>query len=187
MNVDRIKHIQSVVGTEVDGFWGPLSIAACKRHLESLMPYENPWPQSDEKSLRAFYGEPGDRENLVYIDALEWMRLYNSEKRVKHIRCHRKVADSLLRALEAAYLVAPEVVSRYFGCFNYRKMRNGSRLSTHAWGISIDLDAFRNGNLTAWPQGAFMPIEVMECFAREGWKPAGAFWGRDAMHFQATQ
>jgi hypothetical protein len=32
-----------------------------------------------------------------------------------------------------------------------------------------------------------MPIEVMECFAREGWLSAGAFWGYDAMHFQATQ
>jgi hypothetical protein len=27
----------------------------------------------------------------------------------------------------------------------------------------------------------------MEEFAKEGWLAAGAFWGRDAMHFQATQ
>jgi hypothetical protein len=32
-----------------------------------------------------------------------------------------------------------------------------------------------------------MPIEVMEEFAKEGWLPAGAFWSRDAMHFQATR
>jgi hypothetical protein len=32
-----------------------------------------------------------------------------------------------------------------------------------------------------------MPLEIMEAFAREGWLAAGAFWGRDAMHFQATR
>jgi hypothetical protein len=32
-----------------------------------------------------------------------------------------------------------------------------------------------------------MPIEVMEAFARQGFKPAGAFWGRDAMHMEATR
>jgi hypothetical protein len=32
-----------------------------------------------------------------------------------------------------------------------------------------------------------MPIQVMEEFAKEGWLAAGAFWGRDAMHFQATR
>jgi hypothetical protein len=28
---------------------------------------------------------------------------------------------------------------------------------------------------------------VMEFFAVGGWLSAGAFWGRDAMHFQATK
>jgi hypothetical protein len=32
-----------------------------------------------------------------------------------------------------------------------------------------------------------MPLDVMEIFAREGWLAAGAFWGRDSMHMQATQ
>jgi hypothetical protein len=56
----------------------------------------------------------------------------------------------------------------------------------HAWMNAIDINAGRNGNKTSWPVNATMPIEVMECFAQEGWLSAGAFWGRDAMHFQAT-
>jgi hypothetical protein len=56
----------------------------------------------------------------------------------------------------------------------------------HARGAAIDLLADTNGNLTAWPVAARMPFAVMEAFAREGWLSAGAFWGRDAMHFQAT-
>jgi hypothetical protein len=31
-----------------------------------------------------------------------------------------------------------------------------------------------------------MPFGVMEIFAREGWKAAGAFWGRDSMHLEAS-
>jgi len=66
-------------------------------------------------------------------------------------------------------------------------MRGGTSYSLHARGAAIDLDAENNGNLTHWPTAATMPLEVMECFAREGWLSAGAFWGRDAMHHQATQ
>jgi hypothetical protein len=66
-------------------------------------------------------------------------------------------------------------------------MRGGTRPSTHARGIAIDLAPVWNGNATPWPAKATMPLAVMEQFAREGWLPAGAFWGRDAMHFQATR
>jgi hypothetical protein len=38
----------------------------------------------------------------------------------------------------------------------------------------------------AWPTKATMPFEVIEIFAREGWTSGGAYWGYDAMHFQAT-
>jgi len=56
----------------------------------------------------------------------------------------------------------------------------------HARGAAVDFDPDRNGNKVSWPLSASMPIAVMEAFAREGWLSAGAFWGRDAMHFQAT-
>ena len=32
-----------------------------------------------------------------------------------------------------------------------------------------------------------MPLEIMEEFAKEGWKSAGAFWGFDSMHQEATR
>ena len=75
----------------------------------------------------------------------------------------------------------------YYGVYNNRPMRGGTLPSLHARAAAIDLDADDNGNEVAWPAKADMPLEIMECFAREGWMPAGAFWGRDAMHFQATQ
>lgn len=147
----------------------------------------NPWPKSDQASLRKFYGAPEDNSPIINIPAPSWMRLYDTNTPVKNIACHEKVAESLLRALEAAYLVAPNHAKRFFGCHVDRNMRGGSLPSTHAYGAAIDLAASTNGNKTHWPLKADMPIEIMECFAREGWTSAGAFWSRDAMHFQSTR
>jgi hypothetical protein len=66
-------------------------------------------------------------------------------------------------------------------------MRGGRLPSLHARGAAIDLAADTNGNTTHWPTRADMPIEVLACFAREGWLSAGVFWSRDGMHNQATQ
>lgn len=185
MTTDEIKAIQRKVGTVPDGFFGPKSIAAVQSYLRSLMPAVNPWPTSDQESLTKFYGLPGDESRLVSIPAP--VRMMYEGVAIKSIRCHEHVALSLTRALCAAYAVAPHIVEIYDGCYNNRPMRGGSTPSLHARGAAIDLCADLNGNHAAWPAGATMPLEVMECFAREGWLSAGAFWGRDAMHFQATR
>jgi D-alanyl-D-alanine carboxypeptidase len=112
--------------------------------------------------------------------------MFYEGKKVKTILCHKLVAPSLSTALEEAYKLKPEFVSDYFGCYNFRKMRGGTKYSLHARGAAIDLSATKNGNKTSWPVGSTMPIEVIECFAKQGWVSAGVFWGRDAMHFQAT-
>ena len=185
MTREQIGAIQSKIGTTVDYFWGPKSIAACQRHLRSLMPSPNPWPKSDQASLTKFYGAAGDESQLVNLPAP--VPMFYEGKRIKTIRCHAKVAQSLARALAAAYAVAPDVVKVYDGCYNNRPMRGGSLPSLHARGAAIDLDAGNNGNHVAWPVRATMPLEVMEAFAREGWLSAGAAWLRDGMHFQSTQ
>lgn len=182
MNHHEITALQLRIGVEPDGFWGPRSIAACQKHLRVLMPRVSPWPKADEASLVKFYGKAGDENNLVDFQFPDGWRLYG-DKPISQHRCHKKVAASLQRILKR---ITNHVVC-YDGCFNYRPMRGGSRLSTHAWGIAVDLDAAANGNRSHWPLSSKMPIEVMEEFAREGWLPAGAFWSRDAMHFQATQ
>lgn len=191
MNTADIKAIQTRIGVPPDGFWGPLSIAACKRHLRSLMPSPNPWPKSDRASIEAFYGNPGDEDNLVSFDFPYPM--YYGGKRVLKSRCHKKVKDSLLRVLNDIgdrYGEAKAVMEEaedYGGIFNFRQKRGGGSLSLHSWGIAIDLDADDNMFRDHWPMKADMPLEIMECFAREGWLSAGAFWGYDAMHFQTTQ
>ena len=186
MNTKNIQALQHRVGTVPDGFWGPKSIAACQEHLRRLMPKKNPWPGTTQAALKRFYGPPGDESQLVNLPVTGLGMLYDG-KPVKTIRCHRKVADSLACVLrDIANGSAKQVLAEYAGCYNNRPMRNGSLPSLHARGAAIDMDPDDNGLHAPWPVRATMPIEVMEAFAREGWKSAGAFWSRDAMHFEAT-
>ncbi len=185
MNSTEIKAVQSKIGAIPDGFWGPKSIAACRLHLRALMPSPNPWPESDQASLTEFYGAAGDESQLVNLPAPALIT-YEGVK-VKTIRCHKKVAESLSRVLlKVSELPGCQPIV-YDGCFNNRLMRGGSLPSLHARGAAIDLWADNNGNLVSWPVAATMSFAIIEAFACEGWLSAGAFWGRDAMHFQATQ
>lgn len=191
MNQKEIIAIQTRIGATPDGRWGPKSRAACQAHLRALMPTPNPWPMDNESELIRFYGRPGDESNLVSFDFP--FPMYYEGKRVLRSRCHHKVKDSLLRILGEIgtrwinHRGILEEAEDYGGIYNFRKMRGGSSTSRHAWGIAIDLDPDDNGNRTPWPEKADMPLEIMEAFAREGWLSAGAFWSRDAMHFQATR
>jgi hypothetical protein len=109
-------------------------------------------------------------------------------KPVASTRVHARCAESLSRVLQAiAASPQRDILKEFAGVFNNRPMRGGSLPSLHARGAAIDLAPDTNRNKQAWPVSATMPLEVMEAFAREGWVAAGAFWGRDAMHFQSTK
>jgi len=183
--------MQRRIGTTPDGYWGPKSIKACQEHLRRLMPAVIPWPDPHARSLEIFYGKAGDESQLVTIE-FPFPMFYDG-KRVTRTRVHKKCAESLLRVLReigdkfSGNREVMEEAEDYGGCFNFRLKRGGTSLSLHAYGAAIDLDADDNTFRDSWPMKADMPLEIMEAFAREGWISAGAFWGYDAMHFQATR
>lgn len=150
------------------------------------MPKDANWPGTSQAALQGFYGSPGDESKLAPLN-VEGLGLKYDGKPVKAIRCHAKVAQSLKRVLTELSKTHPNILAEYAGVFNNRPMRGGSLPSLHARGAAIDLAPDTNRNAQSWPISATMPLEVMEAFAREGWLAAGAFWGRDAMHFQATR
>lgn len=185
MKTADIIAMQRRIGAEPDGFWGPKSIAACQKHLRSLMPHGCNWPSSSQASLQGFYGSPGDESKLVRMPLPDGT-LY-SGKPATSTRVHARCAESLSRVLHSiADSPQRDILKQFAGVFNNRPMRGGSLPSLHARGAAIDLAPDTNRNKQAWPASADMPLAVMEAFAREGWFSAGAFWGRDAMHFQAT-
>lgn len=194
MNKAQIIATQKRIGTTPDGFWGPVSTARCQQYLRALMPDPHPFPS--QANVEAFYGAHGEPDG--YTPPTKKITLpfpiYIEGKEVTALKPHVKCADSLLRAFDRLAEVFPTTelrnaagITKYDGLYNPRRMRGGNAWSMHSWAIAIDLNASDNGNTDHWPLVATMPISVMECFAREGWTAAGAFWSRDAMHFQATR
>lgn len=194
MTLTQIIATQKRVGTTPDGFWGPKSTEAAKKHLRGMMPDPHPFPtQANVTKFYGPHGEPGGFSPPVKTIRLPFTIFYEGTA-VKVLRPHEKCADSLLAVFERLAKVFPTEAARheagiltYDGLYAPRPMRGGTAWSMHSWAIAIDLNAAKNGNKWHWPVQAVMPIEVMECFAREGWTAAGAFWSRDAMHMQATR
>lgn len=185
MTPTQIKTIQARVGATPDGFWGPKSIAACQKYLRKLM--GNSAPAQDQKSLTAAYGQPGDETRLVNLNVAGLGVKYEG-KPVRTIRVNDACADSLLLIIRelSTFPEGQRALADFNGCYNNRPMRGGSLPSLHARGAAIDLMAGTNRLKQHWPTSANMPFSVIEVFAKHGWLSAGAFWSRDAMHFQRT-
>ena len=153
------------------------------------------WPKQNE--LRKFYGEPGGAQCTAGVVQLPFkMKIaWDKGKTITSFKCHEKVATSIERALQRIQSeYSPEQIvywgfDLWGGCFNYRQMRGGSSLSTHAWGIAIDFDPERN-QLKWGPDRANFAKKGCEEFFRawsaEGWTALGPARGYDYMHVQAA-
>jgi hypothetical protein len=73
-------------------------------------------------------------------------------------------------------------IRTFGGCFSFRPQRAASKLSTHAWGIAVDLNPASN----AQGSGGDMDGGVIRIFRDAGFEWGGEWEGkrRDAMHFQ---
>lgn len=175
----------------VDGFWGPVCQRTSRAYLRSLMPEKHPWPKATQAAIQKFFGKPGDEGALVTIQ-FPFPKFYDG-KLVKSTRIHEKCAESYLRVQNDIWTNYKtkrgimEEAEDYAGCYNFRLKRGGTTYSLHAYGGAVDEDADDNTFRDSWPLQADMPLEIIECYAKEGWTSAAAFWGYDAMHHQATQ
>ena len=153
-----------------------------------------PWPKETSAELMKFYGRPGQHQTRIvspYPMRLAW----DKSTTIKKITCHEKVADSLQRILQS---VADDYSSSdiskhgfdlFGGCLNVRRIRGGKRWSTHAWGISIDIDPARNGLRANWANCYLSRpecVDFVNAFKREGWYGLGPERNYDGMHFQAA-
>ncbi len=109
---------------------------------------------------------------------------WDKSKTVEKIYCHRKmipVFEDVFHKIHVAGLWSH--VQNYGGCYNWRMKRTAAKLSTHCWGIAIDINPATNGLGTKGDQNQ----EVVDIF-----EDAGFSWGgrwtplknRDDMHFQ---
>ncbi len=116
---------------------------------------------------------------LPYPLRLSW----EPSRLVTAIYGHRKLAEvfpEVFQEIERQGL--KDQVRTYGGCFNYRTKRTSGKLSTHTWGIALDL----NPDTNAQGKAGDMDPGVVEIFRSFGFKWGGDWAGRakDPMHFQ---
>ncbi len=193
---ERLKD-QGVYKGAIDGLWGAKSEAAYVAYLKKNGVKSMP-PKSDYWSTVKYFGAIGDEGNLVEL-VFPYPMKY-AGKPVSKTRCHWRIKGALLAVFNELLKtygldwIKKHGLDNYDGCFNYRKSRNSSSWSKHAWGVAIDMDAAHNSNKTPWHQRkigqtgyARMPIEAILIFEKHGFKSGARAWGKDAMHFQFTQ
>lgn len=157
----------------------------------------NAWPSQAEADLRAFYGPPLTKDQLVPVPcpwrlAIAW----DQRQSTRTISCHPKVAASLQRVLGRIHAHYGETrlqelrLHLYGGCHNDRAMRGGTRRSTHAWGIALDWDPDHN-RLDWGRDRAALAGPAYEPWWRvwedEGWVSLGRHRNFDWMHVQAAR
>jgi hypothetical protein len=119
------------------------------------------------------------RVTLPFALQLAW----DHSKAVSAFRCHRRLTGifkEVFTRIVTAGLTSK--VQSFGGCFMYRPQRTGAKLSTHSWGIAIDLNPETNELGTAGD----MDAGVVQVFREAGFVWGGG-WpgrGRDPMHFQ---
>ena len=75
-------------------------------------------------------------------------------------------------------------IHQFGGCFNIRKVRGGTEISSHAYGLAIDLNP-RENPLGSTPTLESMHPELVKCFTDVGFVWGGHFKNRlDPQHFQ---
>ncbi len=140
--------------------------------------------------IYAYVGTDGQLEARWQMDFLERVSLpfplrlsWTPSRTILQMTCHRRLTSTFaaaFRGVQAGGLQAR--IASFGGCFAFRPQRAGSKLSTHSWGIAIDLNPETN------PQGSAgnMDAGIVEIFRRAGFEWGGDWPGkaRDPMHFQ---
>jgi hypothetical protein len=195
---------------KLDGYWGPQTAYAFDvlkeftetgimpanwRDIEPLNINPNNWPKQNEPDLVNFYGEVGENQKrlqLPYPHRLSW----DKRKIVNSFYCNAKVHDSLLRILSKVLetygidKIRELKLDLWGGCLSVRRMRGGTKWSTHSWGIAIDYNPDENQLKWGRDKAVFAKAEYddwWKIWEEEGWFSLGRNKNYDWMHIQATK
>lgn len=194
------------VGT-IDGRWGPQTENAFDE-LEHFIAHgklpdpwraeeadeggDHTWPHQSEATMTAFYGDVGENQgkcNSPYPLKLAW----DLDKVVNRFTCHEKVAPVIERILKKVLdHYGLEEIQRlrldlWGGALNVRKMRGGTKWSTHSWGTSVDWDPSNNRLKWGKDKATLSGPEYdfwWKCWEEEGAVSLGREQNRDWMHVQ---
>lgn len=178
--------VASLKGESVDMF-RETEKTVTKKHLKKLPTYSQ---------LEDVYGKAGT--NIITVELPYKLRIaWNPELKVQRTQANKNIAEDLQMIFE---LTGKEYdqssreelgIDLFGGCYNYRKMRGASKLSTHAFGIAIDIDPSNNGLRTKWKDAKLSSPEhekfINIITEKVGWMSLGKEKNYDSMHFQKSR
>lgn len=104
----------------------------------------------------------------------------NGDPRRTKIWCHRLLAAEIENVLRVIHALGKWDSIKTIGCYNFRMARGLSKLSTHCWGIALDINSATN----ALGAAGDMDPDIVSAFERHGWTWGGRWTRKDPMHFQ---
>lgn len=190
----------------VDGYWGPQTDSAWDAYVNGVTTWRDDegaggivdadgWPLQTQTELIKYYGDVGTNQTKVvvpYPHKIAWA----PEKTITKITCHEKVADSYIRVLTKVleHYGQDEIerlhLDMWGGCLNVRKMRGGTKYSTHSWGIAHDYDPANNKLRWKKERALFAKSDYdmwWKFWEEEGWVSLGRTKNYDWMHVQAAR
>ena len=102
---------------------------------------------------------------------------------VRSLYCHSRLGELFAEVFSVLDIEGLRgAIRTYGGCFNFRSKRTHSKLSSHSWGISIDLNPETNGP----GEKGDMEEAVVNVFRSFGFEWGGdwSYRSKDPMHFQ---
>ena len=140
-----------------------------------------------EPFFNKMYGETESqiRKNLTSIIWLP--NVANTEVLVSKVSELDKKFNKLSEELER---ISPELrkyIEKTAGTFNYREISGTKRLSSHAYGIAIDINT-EFSDYWKWDKSMKyknrIPMEIVEIFEKHGFIWGGKWYHYDTMHFE---
>lgn len=148
------------------------------------------WPRYADNET--FFGAVGTNQTSVDIP-FDMFLAWDKGSRVRKMTVHQKVAASVSHCLERVSEVytADERkalgLDLFGGSLNVRRMRGGTKWSTHSWGIAIDFDPERNQLHWGSPQARLSHADAVPFWViweSQGALSLGRAQNRDWMHLQ---
>jgi hypothetical protein len=148
-----------------------------------------------QNAVESYYGPAGAAActaGLVVLP-IPFPLAWHTSELVRSFRCHSRVEKPMTAIFVDAVRHYGEIEYRklrldmFGGCYNFRKMRGGTKLSMHAYGIAGDLDPDRNQlrwgrDRATFAQAAYEPFwKIVEA---QGAVSLGRAANMDWMHFQ---
>lgn len=154
--------------------------------------------QLTQAQIEAKYGK-ANKTGAGYLTTLQlpypMFLNWDTKTVIKSFQCHKLIKDRLFNVFNDILLhygldeIKRLQLDDYGGCFNYRLMRGGTKLSTHSWGISIDLDPDRNLLKETSATARFARPEykpMIDIFYKHGFLSLGREKNYDWMHMETA-